>query len=103
MDRPGSPIVCSLRPDEILARRASLLPGLAVRAAERRLTAEGYRLRFEPTPGIVQTIAETIDAERQCCRFLRFDLQVASDGGAIDLVVSGPDGTAAFLSALLES
>lgn len=102
MDRPGSPIVCTLTPDEILARRASLLPGLAARAVERSQTADGYRLRFEATPGIVQTIADTVDAERLCCRFLRFDLHVGSDCGPIDLVVSGPDGTKAFLTALLD-
>ena len=47
--------------------------------------------------------AAMIDAERQCCRFLRFDLRVEPDVGPIALELTGPEGTEAFLEALLET
>jgi hypothetical protein len=42
-----------------------------------------------------------IDAERQCCRFLRFQLTVEPDLGPMWLEVAGPPGTADFLTDLL--
>jgi hypothetical protein len=44
---------------------------------------------------------KTIDAERQCCRFLKFVLTTEPDGGDVWLEVTGPDGTREFLSTLL--
>ena len=103
MGRPASPIVCTLTPDEILARKASLLPGLAARASHREPTADGYRLRFDAAPDILPAITDAVNAERQCCRFLRFELVVAPDAGAITLTMSGPDGSREFLMALIDS
>jgi len=50
----------------------------------------------------LSAVLETIDAERQCCRFLRFDITVEPDGGPIWLELAGPPGTREFLAALLE-
>jgi hypothetical protein len=43
-------------------------------------------------------IADVIEAERLCCRFLQFDLTVSPDAGPIILTISGPAGTAEFLA-----
>jgi hypothetical protein len=43
-----------------------------------------------------------IDAERQCCRFLRFALTVEPDAGPIRLEFTGPRGAQAFVEALPE-
>ena len=64
---------------------------------------QGHRLRFYPTDDILASIAQTIDAERQCCRFLRFSITVEPDGGPISLELTGPPGTREFVSALLDS
>jgi len=97
------PVACTLTLAEIVERKASLLPGLAERAVAREPTPDGYRLQFEATSDVLQAITSTIDAERHCCPFLRFDLTVAQAGGPIDLTLSGPDGTRDFLIALLET
>jgi hypothetical protein len=47
-------------------------------------------------------LCRTIEAERQCCRFLRFVVTVEPDGGPSWQELSGPRGTPEFLSALLE-
>jgi hypothetical protein len=62
--------------------------------------ANGIRVRFSCE--VLPTIVATVDAERQCCRFLRFTITVEPDGGPIWLELTGPPGTREFLSGLLE-
>jgi hypothetical protein len=96
------PIACSLTPDAIRARQAELLPGLFRIAVSTETVPNGVRLLFNASTEAIQAIASTIDAERQCCRFLRFELTVEPDAGPIRLTLTGPDGTAEFLRALLQ-
>ena len=100
--RDALPVACSLTPDAIRARRAELLPGLFRRAVATELLPNGVRLQFGPSTEVLEAIASTIEAERQCCRFLRFELTVEPDAGPIWLLLTGPDGTAEFLSALAQ-
>jgi hypothetical protein len=95
------PIACTLDPVSLEARRDSLLPGLAREAAARTALPEGLRLAFTPTPEIPMAIARVIEAERHCCRFLRFQLSIEPGDGPIVLEVGGPPGTGAFLEQLL--
>ena len=95
------PIVCTLSPETIKTRRAGLLPGLLDRAESHDPLPNGHRARFLATGDILTTIAQTIDAERQCCRFLTFTVTVEQDGGPITLDITGPTGTREFLDGLL--
>lgn len=97
------PVACTLSADELRTRRDGLLTGLIARATTRFAIDDGYRLTFAPTPGLLETIARVIDAERQCCRFLRFQLVVEQDGAPITCDVTGPEGTRAFLADLIGS
>jgi len=96
------PVVCSLGPAALKARRENLLNVLRDRAEERHELSNGYRLRFSAQGDILSFIARTIDAERQCCRFLRFTLTIEPDAGAIVLDLTGPTGTREFLAAMLD-
>jgi hypothetical protein len=51
----------------------------------------------------LSTIAHAVEAERHCCRFLRFEIIVEPDGGPVFLQLSGPPGTREFIAALLEA
>jgi hypothetical protein len=94
------PVVCTLTSATIETRKAALLPGLVARAERTEDTSEGLRIRL---PGdALRDVLCTVDAERQCCRFLRFTIIAEPDEGPIWLDLSGPPGTRAFLSALLE-
>ena len=95
------PIVCSLDAAAREARRANLLSGLGARAARRDPIDEGYRFEFGAAASVLGAIAAAIEAERHCCRFLRFTVLVEEDGGPIRLDVTGPAGTRAFLDALI--
>jgi hypothetical protein len=97
------PIVCTLDPAALAARREGLLAQLVARANERRETDEGYRLQFTGSSGTLELIARTVEAERHCCRFLRFQITVEPGEGTIVLDVTGPPGSREFLAALLDA
>jgi hypothetical protein len=84
------PIACTLTSDQLRTRRQGLLPGLAARAEAIEWCADGVRLRFAAAPDLVGAIAAVIEAERECCRFLTFELTVEADGGPIALRVRAP-------------
>src|SRR3954447_19677830 len=94
------PISCELTSTEIEARREGLLPGLLARAQERLTLSNGFRWRFAPSGDFLAAAVKTIEAERQCCRFLKFVLTVEPDAGPIWLEITGPPGAVEFLATL---
>lgn len=100
---PDLPIACTLDPSELGKQRTLLLPGLVADADERQTLEHGYRLRFDIERVPLQRIADMIDRERRCCRFLRFQLTVEPDLGQAWLDLTGPPGTREFLEALFEA
>ena len=96
------PIACTLSPDALKARRDGLLAELLARAEHYELSEDGLRMRFSAGTNIVATLARVVDAERQCCRFMRFVITVEPDGGAVSLDLSGPAGTRDFIAGLLD-
>ncbi len=95
------PIACELSPAELKARREGLLPGLLAQATHRLALDNGFRWRFAPSTEVLMAAVKTIDAERQCCRFLKFNLTVEAADGDVWLEVTGPEGTKDFISSLL--
>ena len=94
-------IACTLDPDDLNRRRVDLLPGLIARSVGREELSDGLRWRFMPEDGLLAQIATVIDAERRCCRFLRFELIVEPNGGTIWVSATGPAGTREFLGSLV--
>jgi hypothetical protein len=95
------PIVCTLGPAALKARREGLLADLLRRADDHQELTNGHRLRFAAADDTLELIARAIDAERRCCRFLRFRVTVEPDEGPILLELTGPEGTGDFLTALI--
>ena len=93
------PIACTLSPDELRRGREALLPGIIARADRHERLEDGFRFHFTPVDGLVPAIAAMIDAERRCCRFLRFTFTVEPADRGLMLEVTGPPGTAEFLEA----
>ena len=96
------PIACTLGPAALKARREDLLGGLVRRAEERLDAPNGYRVRFTPAEDILATVAKVIELERQCCRFLTFQVTVEPDEGPIWLEFTGPPGSKEFLAGMLD-
>ena len=99
---PKEPIFCTLTPGQLRTQRNALLPGLVRRATSVDPVEDGYQLRFDPSSETLDAITKVIDAERQCCPFLRFELTIM-DSGPMTLVVAGPTGTREFLDGLFIS
>ncbi|MFN7940988.1 MAG: hypothetical protein U0X73_05290 [Thermoanaerobaculia bacterium] len=93
-------IACELPAGERIARQESLLAGLVPLAATLEATADGYRLTFATSAGLVEKVVAAIAAERNCCRFFRFALDFEPNHGPIRLDVTGPAGTREFLTGL---
>lgn len=95
------PVACSL-PDRALAERgAALRAGVLARARRVELLEDGMRWTFEGTTDLLAELGPVIDAERACCRFLRFRITVADDLGDVVVEATGPPGTRAFLETWL--
>jgi hypothetical protein len=92
-----------LTPAALRVRQEGLLADLLRRAQSREGTLEGLRLTFAPSHDAIAGIMQAVDAERLCCRFLRFTITVEPDEGPVILELGGPPGTGEFLSALLDS
>jgi hypothetical protein len=99
---PDLPIACTLSPAALKARREGLLNDLVDRAELRLELTDGYRLRFSASDDILSAIARAVDAERQCCRFLRFTVTVEPAGGPILVDLTGPPGSREFLAAMFD-
>ena len=95
-------IACTLTPEALRTRREGLLTDLVRRAERREDLPHGLRLEFAPSAETIALVARTVEAERHCCRFLRFGIMVEPDGGPVFLDLSGPPGTRDFVSALIE-
>ena len=94
-------VACTLDPAGRAARKAGLLAELLRQATSREDLTDGYRFTFAPSGERLALIAQAIDAERQCCRFLRFQLTVEPAGGAVILELTGPQGTREVLDDFL--
>jgi hypothetical protein len=100
---PSQPIACTLNPIELATHRTELLPGLLSKADTQATIPEGFRWSFSETDGLLHHIVSVIEAERRCCRFLRFCFTLEPDGGPLWLEVTGPEGTQDFLRSLMFS
>lgn len=94
------PIACTLTPAAFTVQRDALLPGLLRRAAARHEIANGYAYTFAPADDLLHAIAGTLDRERRCCQFLRFQLIIEPALGPIRVEISGPTGTRDILASL---
>jgi hypothetical protein len=99
---PNLPIACTLGAAAVKARREDLLGSLVRRAEERIELPDGYRIRFAAADDMLPAIAKVIELERQCCRFLTFEIRLEPDAGPIWLEFTGPPGTREFLAGMLD-
>jgi hypothetical protein len=93
------PIACSLEPDAATERLGSFadLAGRSLIDAD-RTHAGGIELRFRRDDHVEQALIGFIEAERQCCPFLDFEL---ARGSELRLRIGGPAEAQPVLDAFL--
>jgi hypothetical protein len=91
--KPDLPVACSLDSAALARRQTELRNGVLGEASAVEPLPDGMRWRFPESAGLFARLAPIVDAERQCCRFLRFALRSEPDLGEVTLEVTGPPGT----------
>ena len=61
----------------------------------------GYAFQFEASSERLHQLVELIDAERRCCPFLTFVLQVPAHNNVLVLEIKGPEGAKRLIRAEL--
>jgi hypothetical protein len=96
-----SPVACrmdALTPAE-RARRSEVLAALSRRLIRITDTDDGIAFVLPGDSDVPTLAGEFISYERRCCPFLRFELAVEADGGAVCLALGGGEGVRDFLRA----
>ncbi|MBN9387381.1 MAG: hypothetical protein J0I20_04950 [Chloroflexi bacterium] len=92
------PVVCSLSPNE-LNKRKDENAGFFKECAQVVELADGYAFRFDKVELAAGPILEFIKNERECCRFLRFELVFEPDLGPCWLRLRGNQDAREFIRA----
>ena len=94
---PELPIACSLDGPSLGRRQSELRASVLAEADSVERLTDGYRWHFRHAPDLFARLGPIIDAERHCCRFLRFAIMADQECGSVAVEVTGPAGTADFL------
>jgi hypothetical protein len=98
---PDMPVACALTASELRDRERWLVETLGTETERVERLPDGYALQLRGTHETLINVAELIGLERQCCPFLTFTMTVEPAAGPIHLLLTGPEGTAEFLSTTL--
>ena len=91
------PVICSLPDGELKERQANLLRKIMERVLETKPLDSGYAFRFAVDDVLLSELVAVINAERKCCAFLKFKLEVFPAEGLVWLEITGPEETKEFL------
>lgn len=81
---------CRLAADE-MTRRVAEVSDLLQQATEIQECDDGYVFEFPGNAAAARRLLEFINAERQCCPFISFELTFQPDQGPIGVRIGGSD------------
>src|SRR5262245_54589274 len=91
------PVACELTTAALRERSAWLREQLARHLSGHEWLPEGLALRLVYSPENLAILTELVQLEARCCPFLRFELRASAGTGLLELDLTGPPGTRAFL------
>jgi hypothetical protein len=91
------PIACSLDDPARAWRLAEIEATLVAEASSIEPLPDGYALTFAATDERITTLAEFVSAERLCCPFFRFAIELPPGGETVTLSLRGADGVKSFV------
>jgi len=83
------PIICTLTEVELKERRRVVLDSVKQAVLSVVELPGGYAYTFESTSDVLSQLTGLVDLERQCCKFLTFNIVVGPDDAPIRLEVTG--------------
>ncbi len=99
MSKPD--LCCTLNQPQDVARRGRLIKALWKSVVERRELERGFAFSLPGDAATERQVFDFIAMERDCCRFLSFDVRLAAERGPIWLAMEGPSGLKEFAFAEL--
>jgi hypothetical protein len=94
------PIACRLSDPEFRQREATILAQFKSAVIATEELPDGYAFRVPGDKKGMALVCELIVAERECCRFLTFELAAQPNMGPLIVRVTGPAGTKDFLKTI---
>src|SRR5437764_11842612 len=101
MSTADLPIACTLPEGEKADRRDQI--GTNITGAVESITEldDGYEFHFSGGEDVMKSLFQFVEQERQCCRFLTFELIFEPDEGPIALRLRGPEGAKEFIQSMI--
>lgn len=97
-DGPDQTPTCRLSDSEQEARRQGLAGLLYGAAQETREVDDGFRFQYPGHPVLTTVLLDLVESERECCPFLKFELEFEPDWGPVSLTLRGDRSVKSFLS-----
>lgn len=98
--RESKPIVCTLRPNELVARCKQWHEVLARARAVVKAVPGGVTIRFPGDPQVIVEIEELARLERSCCEWMTLDLRREQNGEATLLMTANSKEGAEMIAAI---
>ncbi len=99
-DRDDNPVACSLSDAEFREREATLFAQFSSVVIATEELPNGYAFRVRGDSSSMAAVAELIAAERECCRFLAFELTAEPNMGPVIVRVTVPSGIRELLKTM---
>jgi len=91
-------IACRLLGPEFAARKEKITRELFAHAEEAIERVDGYAYRFPGEAPWPATVLDFIEAERECCPFLHFEVAFEPNHGPLWLTLRGPGEVKSFIA-----
>jgi hypothetical protein len=91
------PVACCLSSPQLREREATLIAEFKACVTAVEEIRGGYIFHLAGDGNRMKIICNLIEAERQCCPFLKFELTAQPNMGPLVLAITGPVGTKEFL------
>ena len=89
-------LACKLAPDDLQKRKATIIAQMKHVLQSKQELPHGISCKFPATDDAIDMLTDFIKSERLCCDFFSFILHV--EGDAVELSITGPEGTRQFIA-----
>jgi hypothetical protein len=101
MSTTDLPIACTLTSEEMEGRRDEIDSNILGGVQAVTELADGYEFLFPGGDEWTSKLLHFIQQERQCCRFLTFELIFEPDEGPVSMRMRGPEGAKEFIKSMI--
>ncbi len=101
MTTQNLPIACTLTDEQLAGRREEIDGNITGGVESITELPDGYEFHFSSSEEWAAKLITFVKQERQCCRFLTFELIFQPDEGPISMRLRGPDGAKEFIKSMI--